>query len=60
MKQAKIIQRSEEKKTVGISEKKKLSGSNKGHEHFGNASIAYTAKARITAAGALRPGSHYL
>lgn len=39
---------------------KKLSGRNKGHEHSGNASIAYTAKARITAAGALRPGSHYL
>lgn len=41
-------------------EKKKLSGRNKGHEHSGKASIAYTAKARITAAGALRPGSHYL
>lgn len=39
---------------------KKLSGRNKGHEHSGNASIAYTAKARITAAGSLRPGSHYL
>lgn len=38
----------------------KLSGPSKSHEHSGNGSIAYIVKPCITAAGALRLGSHYL